>query len=79
MVGHGLGIVAGLCFGGRHPAEAMHEALLVEPGHVLGGDELDVAEVAQRSAPEGRVGADALVFVQPDGGLGEGVVVGLSG
>ena len=33
-------------------AEAVHEALLVEPRLVVGRDELDVAEGAQRTASE---------------------------
>jgi hypothetical protein len=52
LVGHVLGIVARLGFGGWDAAEAVHEALLVEPRHVVGGDELDVAERAQRTASE---------------------------
>ena len=52
LVGHVLGIVARLGFGGCDAAEAVHEALLVEPRHVVGGDELDVAERAQRTASE---------------------------
>ena len=52
LVGHVLGIVASLGFGGWDAAEAAHEALLVEPRHVVGGDELDVAERARRTASE---------------------------
>ena len=36
----------------RNAAEAVHEALLVEPRLVVGRDELDVAEGAQRTASE---------------------------
>jgi hypothetical protein len=38
LVGHVLGIVASLGFGGWDSAEAMHEALLVVPADVVGGD-----------------------------------------
>jgi hypothetical protein len=79
LVGHVLGIVASLGFGGWDSPEAVHEALLVVPAEVVGGDELDVAEDAQRAAPERRVSSDALVLVQADSGLGQGVVIGLSG
>lgn len=42
MVGHELGIVAGFGFGGRYAAQPAHEALLVVPGDVVGGDVLNV-------------------------------------
>jgi hypothetical protein len=74
LVCHVLGIVAGLGVGVWDSAEAMHEPLLVVPADVVGGDQLDVAEVAERAASEGRVGAEALVLVQPDRGIGEGVL-----
>ena len=45
-------VVFGFRFGGWDASEAVHEALLVVPSNVVGGDELDVAEVAQRAAPE---------------------------
>ena len=51
-VGHVLGIVVGLGFGGWDTAQAVHEALLVVPGDVVGGDEFDVAPCAQQAAPK---------------------------
>jgi hypothetical protein len=45
-------VVFGFCFGGWDASETVHQALLVVPGDVVGGDELDVGEVAQRAAPE---------------------------
>ena len=46
-----LGIVLGLGFGGWDSTEAVHEALLVVPGDVVGGEVFDVAlTVADQSA-----------------------------
>jgi len=42
----------GLGFGGWDTAQAVHEALLVVPGDVVGGDEFDVAPCAQQAAPK---------------------------
>ena len=39
-----MGTVAGLGFGGWYSAEAVHEALLVVLGDVVGGDVLDVVQ-----------------------------------
>jgi hypothetical protein len=36
--------------GGWDTAKTVHEALLVVPGHVVGGDEFDVGKVAQKPA-----------------------------
>ena len=52
MAGIHLIVVFGFRFGGWDTSEAVHEALLVVPGDVVCGDELDVGEVAQRAAPE---------------------------
>jgi hypothetical protein len=41
LAGHGLIVVGRLGLGGWDAAEAVHEALLVVPGHVLGGYHLD--------------------------------------
>ena len=49
MAGVQLIVVFGFRFGGRDASEAVHEALLVVPGDIVGGDELDVAQVAQRA------------------------------
>jgi len=51
LVGHVLGIVVG--FGGWDTAEAVHEAVVVVSGDVVGGDEFDIAEGAQRAAAHG--------------------------
>ena len=45
-------VVFGFRFGGRDASEAVHEALLVEPADVVGGDQLDIGEVAQRATAE---------------------------
>ena len=45
-------VVVGFGFGRWDASEAVHQALLVVPGDLVGGDELDVAEVAQRAAAE---------------------------
>jgi len=72
------GIVLRFGFGGWDTAKTVHEALLVVPGHVVGGDEFDVGEVAQKPAAKRRVGTDAFVLVEPDGGLGQSVSVGIT-
>jgi len=68
----------GLGFGGWDTAQAVHEALLVVPGDVVGGDVFDVAEGAQRAVSQRRIGADALVLVEPDRDLGQRIVVGVA-
>ncbi len=75
MVGHEFGIVAGLGFGGWDASESMHEALLVEPGDIVGGEVLDIAQGVQRAAAKRRIRSDAFVLVEPDGGLGQRVVI----
>jgi hypothetical protein len=77
-VGHVLGIVLGLSFGGWDSSEAVHEALLVVPGYVVGGEVFDVAEGVQGAIAKRRIGPDALVLVEPDRGLGQRVVVGVA-
>jgi hypothetical protein len=52
LAGHGSIEVGCLGLGGWDAAEAVHEALPPVPGHVVGGDQLDIAEALQRSAPE---------------------------
>ena len=74
-----FGIVVGFGLGGWDTAKTVHEALLVVPGHVVGGDEFDVGQVAQKPAAKRRVGTDAFVLVEPDCGLGQSVIVGLTG
>jgi hypothetical protein len=61
-----LGIVAGLGFGGWYSAEAVHEALLVVLGDVVGGDVLDVVQGVELAAAKRRVRPDALGFVEAD-------------
>lgn len=68
----------GFGFGGWDTTEAVHEALLVVPGDVVGGDEFDVGEGAQRATSERGIRADAFVLVEPDCGLGQRVVVGVA-
>jgi hypothetical protein len=66
----------GFGFCGWDTAEAVHEALLVEPVDEVDGDQFDVGQGAQRAATKRRVCADAFVLVEPDGGLGQDVVPG---
>jgi hypothetical protein len=56
--------------GGWDEAELAVESLVVEPVDVFEGGELDVVEATPGSSP-----ADELGLVEPDGGLGHGVVV----
>ena len=42
-----MGIALGLSFAGWDSCKAVHEALLVVPGDVVGGEVFDVAEGAQ--------------------------------
>ncbi len=48
--------IVGFGLGGWDAAEAVHQALLVEPSEVVGGDDLDVALVAQRARWDGESG-----------------------
>ena len=73
-----MGIVLGLSFGGWDSSEAVHEALLVVPGYVVGGEVFDVAEGVQGAIAKRRIGPDALVLVEPDRGLGQRIVVGVA-
>jgi hypothetical protein len=52
LAGPQLIVVFGFCLGGWDASEPVHEALLVVPADVVGGDEFDVAQVAYRAAPE---------------------------
>jgi hypothetical protein len=70
-----LGIVLGFSFGGRDASETVHEALLIVPGDVIGGDVLDVTKGVELAASKRRVRPDALVFVEADGGLGQRIGV----
>jgi hypothetical protein len=71
-----LGIVLG--FGWWDAAEAMHEALLVVPGDIVGGDEFNVTEGTQRAAAKRGVRPDALVLVKPDRGLSQRIIIGIA-
>ena len=71
-------VVFGFCFGGWDASEAVHEALLVVPGYVVGGEVFDVAEGVQGAIAKRRIGPDALVLVEPDRGLGQRIVVGVA-
>src|SRR5512132_2420258 len=71
-------MVLGLSFGGWDSSEAVHEALLVVPGYVVGGDVFDIGQRVQRASAKRRIGPDALVLVEPDRGLGQGIVVGVA-
>ena len=71
-------VVLGLGFSGWDTAEAVHEALLVVPGDVVGGDVFDVGQGVQRAATKRGIGPDALVLVESDRGLGQRVIVGIA-
>jgi hypothetical protein len=45
-------LVFGFRFGGLDAPEPMHETLLVTPCDIVGGDQLDVGQVAQQATPE---------------------------
>lgn len=64
MVGHEFEIVAGFGFGGWNASQAVHEALLVEPGDVVGGDVFDVAQGVQSTVAERgiRVASSRVVY-----------------
>jgi hypothetical protein len=47
--------------------EAVHESLLAGPGDVIGTDQFNIGEGAQRAAAKRGIGADTCVLVQPDG------------
>jgi hypothetical protein len=68
----------GFGFGGWYSAEAVHQALLVVPGDVVGGDVLDIAQGPQRAAAKRGVCPDALVFVEADRGPRQRVVIGIA-
>ena len=76
--GHVVGIVLGLGFGGWDSFEAVHEAVLVVPGYVVGGEVFDVAQGVQGAIAKRRIGPDALVLVEPDRGLGQRIIVGVA-
>ncbi len=78
LVGHVLGIVVGFGFGGWDSAEAVHEALLVVQGDVIGSDEFDVAQGVQWAAAKRGIRPDALVLVESDRGLGQSIIVGIA-
>ncbi len=46
-------MVTSLGLSGWDAPEAVHEALMVEPVDVVGGDQLDVGQGVQRTASEG--------------------------
>jgi hypothetical protein len=52
LAGVQLIVVFDFCFGGWDASEAMHEAVLVVPRDIIGGDELHVGQVAQQATPE---------------------------
>ena len=72
-----MGIVAGFGFGGWDASEAVHEAFLVVPGDVVGGDVLDVADRVEGAAAKRGICADTLVLVEPDCRLSQRVVEGI--
>ncbi len=64
---------------GRWPqAEAVHDPGLVVPAGPVRSEELDVGEPGQWAAPERGIIADRFGFVEPDRGLGQGVILGVT-
>lgn len=76
--GLGCSVVGGLGFGRWDTAEAVHEPAGVVPVDPGGGDLFQVGQGADGAVPERGAVADAFGLVQPDRGLGEGVVVGIA-
>jgi hypothetical protein len=72
-----LSVVAGLELHRGCAVQAVHEPAGVVPVDPLGGEHLDVGQPVERTPPERRVRADGVGLVQADGGLGQGVVVGV--
>jgi hypothetical protein len=66
-----VSVVSLLDFDGCEVVAVLEEAAVVVPGDPFGGFDLDVVE-----AMPGTPGLDQLGLVQPDHGLGQGVVVG---
>jgi len=60
--------VVGLGFGGWASAEAVHEPVVVVPGHPGRGGLFEVGQGGEWSVPKRGVLADAFGLVQPDGG-----------
>jgi hypothetical protein len=58
---------------GGEVVEVFVRALGVEPQHPLRGGDLDLVDVAPWALP-----ADEFVLERPDGGLGQGVVLGIA-
>jgi hypothetical protein len=77
--GFGCSVVGGFGFGWWDAAEAVHESAGVVPVDPGGGDLVQVGQSADGAVPEWGAVADAFSLVQPDRGLGEGIVLGLSG
>jgi hypothetical protein len=71
--GGGLTVVVILVLGRRDVADAAVQPVGVEPVDPAQGGELQVVD-----APERSVVADALGLVEPDDGLGQGVVVAVT-
>lgn len=71
-------IVVGFVLGRWSAAEAVHDPGLVVPADPVDGEEFDVGEAGQRPASERGIVTDRLGFVEPDRGLGEGVIVSVA-
>src|SRR6478736_2103348 len=69
-----LSVVVGFVFDRWTPAEAVHQPIVVVPGHPGAGGLLDVAEPGERACPKRWPGGGALGLVEPDRGLREGIV-----
>ena len=69
----GLTVVVVFELGGRDAPELAVKSTVVEPVDVFEGGELDVIEAVPWTSA-----TDELGLVEPDGGLGQGVVVGVT-
>ena len=68
------GPVPGFGFGGRPPAQAVHEPFGVVPVHPGAGDLLQAGQGADGAVAEWRPAAGAFGFVQPDSRFRERIV-----
>ena len=66
--------MSGLCLDGREVVAVLKRTAVVEPIDPLGGRDLEVVEPLPRPAR-----LDQLGLVEPDHGLGQGIVIRLSG
>jgi hypothetical protein len=69
-----VSVVSGLCFDRREVPAVLEGSATVEPVDPFGGGDLEVVEALPRP-----LFLDQFGLVEADDGLGQGVVVGLSG